>query len=120
MIIDEVGVKMWAVRTVFAVLALVISRASSRAEVFVGDDCATRAYLGKHRQHGPRDGSVEGLVRTMTQKRIPRIGASSHGGFEDYRGKKDSFKIRILCQDGHGHEHVRRDRQLHILECRSV
>ena len=33
---------------------------------------------------------------------------------------EENFQAQILYQNGHGHEHVRVDRQQQILECRSV
>ena len=42
---------------------------------------------------------------------------------QNYRvkeGGRRKISAEILYQNGHGHEHVRVDRQLQVLECRSV
>ena len=119
MIVDKIGMEVKAVRAVIAVLALMISGTDRRPEVFIGNDLVIRDFLGVHRQHRPRDDSVEGFEGVVTQESIPRIGTVCHGVFEESRGE-EKISAEILYQNGHGHEHVRVDRQLQILECRSV
>ena len=118
MIVDKIGMEVWAIRAVFAVLALMISGTDRRPEFSIGNDLVIHDFL-VHRQHRPRDDSVEGFDRTTTQESIPRIGTVCHGVFEESRGE-EKISAEILYQNGHGHEHVRVDRQLQILECRSV
>ena len=119
MIVDKVGVEVRAIRVVIAVLALVISGTDHRPEFFTRNDLVIRDFLGVHRQYRPRDDSVEGFEGAVTQESIPRIGTVCHGVFEESRGE-EKISAEILYQNGHGHEHVRVDRQLQILECRSV
>ena len=113
MIVDKIGMEVWAIRAVFAVLALMISGTDRRPEFSIGNDLVIHDFL-VHRQHRPRDDSVEGFDRTTTQESIPRIGTVCHGVFEESRRRK------IYAEILHGHEHVRVDRQLQILDCRSV
>ena len=114
MIVDKVGVEVRAIRVVIAVLALVISGTDHRPEFFTRNDLVIRDFLGVHRQYRPRDDSVEGFEGAVTQESIPRIGTVCHGVFEESRRRK------IYAEILHGHEHVRVDRQLQILDCRSV
>ena len=68
-----------------------ISGTDRRPEFSKGNDLVIHDFLGVHRQHRPRDDSVEGFERTTTQESIPRIGTVCHGVFEESRGE-EKFK----------------------------
>ena len=88
MIVDKVGVEVRAIRAVIAVLALMISVTDRQPEFSIGNDLVIHDFLGVHRQHRPRDDSVEGFERTVTQESIPRIVTVCHGVFEESLGEE--------------------------------